>query len=56
MLVWGSCSPALIDDLERAQIRASKRTFKLSRNSNGDQLNKLRGLNNLSFFFILRDF
>ena len=43
-----------MDDLERAQIRASKRTFKLSRNSNGDQLNKLKGLNNLSFFYTKR--
>ena len=47
ILVWGSCSPALMDDLERAHIRASKLIFKLSRNSNADQLNKLKGWNNL---------
>ena len=29
----GSCSPALMDNLERAHIRASKLVFKLSRNS-----------------------
>ena len=34
ILVWGSCSPALMDDLKLAQIRASKLIFKLSRNSN----------------------
>ena len=37
ILVWGSCSPALMDDHERAHIRATKLIFKLSRNSNADQ-------------------
>ena len=54
ILVWGSCSPALMDDLERAHIRASKLIFKLSRNSNADQLNKLKGWNNLSFYYTKR--
>lgn len=54
ILVWGSCSPALMDDLERAHIRASKLIFKLSRDSNADQLNKLKGWNNLSFFYTKR--
>ena len=39
-----------MDDLERAHIRASKLIFKLSTNWNADQLNKLKGWNNLSFF------
>ena len=56
ILVWGSCSPALMDDLERAHIRASKLIFKLSRNSNADQLNKLKGWNNLSFLYTRRLF
>jgi len=50
ILVWGSCSPALIDDLERAHIRASK----LIRNSKADQLNKLKVWNNLSLFYTQR--
>ena len=54
ILIWGSCSPALMDDLERAHIRASKLVFKLSRNSNADQLNKLKGWNNLSFYYTKR--
>ena len=54
ILVWGSCSPALMDDLECAHIRASKLIFKLSRNSNADQLNKLKGWNNLSFYYTKR--
>ena len=48
-------TPALMDDLERAHIRASKLTFKLSRNSNADQLNKLKGWNNIYHFTILSD-
>ena len=43
-----------MDDLERAHIRASKLVFKLSRNSNADQLNKLKGWNNLSFYYTKR--
>ena len=43
-----------MDDLERAHIRASKLIFKLSTNSNADQLNKLKGWNNLSFFYTKR--
>ena len=54
ILVWGSYSPALMDDLERAHIRASKLSFKLSRNSNADQLIKLKGWNNLSFYYTKR--
>ena len=54
ILVWGSCSPALMDDLERAHIRASKLIFKLSSNSNADQLNKLKGWNNLLFYYTKR--
>ena len=50
----GSCSPALMDNLERAHIRASKLVFKLSRNSNADQLIKLNAWNNLSFYYIKR--
>ena len=50
ILVWGSCSPALIDDLERAHIRA----YKLIRNSKADQLNKLKDWNNLSLFYTQR--
>ena len=54
ILVWGSCSLALMDDLERAHIRASKLIFKRSRNSNADQLKKLKGWNNLSFYYTKR--
>ena len=43
-----------MDDLERAHIRASKLSFKLSRNSNADQLIKLKGWNNLSFYYTKR--
>ena len=43
-----------MDDLERAHIRASKLVFKLSRNSNADQLIKLKGWNNLSFYYTKR--
>ena len=51
IVVWGSCSPALMDDLERKHIRASKLVFKLPKNSNADQLIKLKGWNNISFYY-----
>ena len=56
VVVWGSCSPTLMDDLENIQVQASKLVYKLPRNSNVDQLNKRKGWNNISLHYTRRLF
>ena len=44
----------VMNDLEHVHIQASKLIFKLSRNLNVEQSIKLKGWNNLSFYYTKR--
>ena len=54
IVVWGSCSPSLMNDIERIHIKAARIIHNLQRNVNIDDLKKLRGWNPISYSYTNR--
>jgi len=54
IVIWGSCSPTLMEDIERAHIRATKLIYKLPKDTNANEFTKLKGWYPISYYYTKR--
>jgi hypothetical protein len=52
--VWGSCSPALMEKVERIHLRAARLIHNLPRDATVDSMKKLKGWSPISYYYTKR--
>ena len=54
IVVWGSVSPSLMEDIERIHLRAIRIVCKLPMTTSADEIKKLRQWNPISLYYVKR--